>query len=128
MAKQVLGVVIEVSMPQGLDLLAAYPDCSARYYNYSGAGVVWEHPDDSIDGEINQLLDVAREVVTRIGPWNGERPAAPEGDVVRLCFLTPSGLHFGQGPMGVLGRDPMGGKVIHFATVLMQSLIAKQTR
>lgn len=120
-AKQVLGVVIEVSMPQGLDLLAAYPDYSARYFNYSGSGVVWEHPDDSLNGEIDQLLDVARAVVARIGPWDGERPAAPEGDVVRLCFLTPSGLHFGQGPMGVLSRDPMGGRGIHDATVLMQA-------
>ena len=127
-AKQVLGVVIEVAMPQGLDLLAAYPDYSARYHNFSGSGVVWEHPDDSLNGEIDQLLEVARAVVDRIGPWDGARPAAPVGDVVRLCFLTPSGLHFGQGPMGVLGRDPMGGKVIHFATVLMQALIAKQTR
>lgn len=128
LAKEVLGVVIEVAMPQGLDLLAAYPDHSARYYNFSGTGVVWEHPDDSLNGEIDQLLEVAREVVARIGPWDGARPAAPEGDVVRLGFLTPSGLHFGQGPMGVLGRDPMGGKVIHFATVLMQALIAKQAR
>lgn len=30
--------------------------------------------------------------------------------------------------MGVLGRDPMGGKAFHFATVLMQALIAKQAR
>ena len=49
---------------------------------------------------------------TQIGPWNGERPAAPEG-VWFACALshavwTPAG----QGPMGVLGQDPMGGKVI----------------
>lgn len=43
-AKNVLGLVVEVSMPQGLDLLAAYGDYSARYYNFSGAGVVWEGP------------------------------------------------------------------------------------
>src|SRR4051812_42118729 len=37
--KTLLGVVLEVSMPDGLDLLAAYPERTARYYNYSGAGV-----------------------------------------------------------------------------------------
>jgi hypothetical protein len=36
-AKQVLGVVVEVGLEGGLDLLAAYPDYSARYYNFSGA-------------------------------------------------------------------------------------------
>ncbi|UOQ72994.1 hypothetical protein [Hymenobacter cellulosilyticus] len=55
-AKQVLGVVVEVSLEQGLDLLAAYADGSARYYNYSGAGVVWENPDDSLAPLIRALL------------------------------------------------------------------------
>jgi hypothetical protein len=124
-AKQVLGVVIEVAMPQGLDLLAAYPDHSARYYNYSGAGVVWEHPDASLDGPIDQLLEVAEKVVAVIGPWEEPRPEPPPTDQVRMSFLTPSGLHFGQGAMDVMSRDPLGGRVIHAATVLMTSLIAK---
>jgi hypothetical protein len=34
-AKNALGVVLEIALPQGLDLLAAYADGSARYYNYS---------------------------------------------------------------------------------------------
>jgi hypothetical protein len=33
-AKELLGVVVEVTLDEGLDLLAAYPDHSARYYNY----------------------------------------------------------------------------------------------
>jgi hypothetical protein len=56
LAKQVIGVVVEVAMPEGLDLLAAYSDHSARYANFSGAAVVWEHPDDSLDAAIAALL------------------------------------------------------------------------
>jgi hypothetical protein len=41
-AKELLGVVIEVGMDNGLDLLAAYADGSSRYYNFSGAGVVMD--------------------------------------------------------------------------------------
>src|SRR5205807_133590 len=52
-AKTVLGVVVEVGMPEGLDLLAAYLDRSARYFNYSGRAVVWDHPDTSLDNYIN---------------------------------------------------------------------------
>lgn len=63
-------------MPEGLDLLAAYSDHSARYYNYSGAGVVWEHPDTSLDSPIDELLAAARQVVEMIGPWQGARPVA----------------------------------------------------
>lgn len=46
-ARTILGVVVKVGLPEGLDLLAAYGDLSAQYYNHSGAGVVWEHPDAS---------------------------------------------------------------------------------
>jgi hypothetical protein len=124
-AKQLLGVVIEVGMAGGLDLLAAYPDHSARYYNYSGAGVVWEHPDTSLDPAIDQLLDASRHVVAQIGPWEQARPAPPPRDSARLSFLTPSGLHFGQGPMAALSRDPLGGRVLHLASGLMTALITK---
>lgn len=124
-AKQILGVVVEVAMPEGLDLLAAYPDHSARYYNYSGAGVVWEHPDTSLDSQIDQLLAAARQVVSKIGPWGQARPAPPPRGQIRMSFLTPSGLHFGQGPMDTLSRDPLGGRVVQLATVLMRGLIAK---
>ena len=125
MAKQVLGIVVEVAMSDGLDLLAAYPDYSARYYNYSGAGVVWEHPDTSHDSAIAQLLAASQQVVAQIGPWEQARPAPPPRDSARLSFLTPSGLHFGQGPMADLARDPLGGQVLQLATVLTQALIAK---
>jgi hypothetical protein len=33
-------------MPSEVDLLAAYADRTARYYNFSGASVVWDHPTD----------------------------------------------------------------------------------
>lgn len=123
-AKQLLGVVVEVALPGGLDLLAAYPDHSARYYNFSGAGIIWERPDGSLDAIIDQLLDAAVENVAQIGLWEEERPGPPPTGSVRLSFLTPSGLHFGQGPMAVLSRDPLGGRVLQVATGLMQALIA----
>lgn len=124
-AKHLYGVVVEVAMPDGLDLLAAYEDGTARYYNYSGAGVVWERPDASVDSAVSALLAAGRTLVAQIGPWEGERPPAPRGGDVRLSLLTPSGLHFGQGPFDVLASDQLGGPAIAAATRLMQELIAK---
>ena len=124
-AKQLYGVVVEVDLPTGLDLLAAYADHSARYYNYSGAGVIWEHPDQSLDSNIDELFSAARAVVARIGPSQPPRPAPPPPGHTRISFLTPSGLHFGQGPMPALARDPLGGRVIQLATALMQALIVQ---
>jgi hypothetical protein len=124
-AKQLLGVVVEVGMAGGLDIVAAYPDHSARYYNYSGSAVIWEHPDTSIDVEIDALLAASTGVVQQTGPWDKPRPAAPATDVVRLSFLTPSGLHFGQAGMEVMSKDPIGSQVLNLAAGLMNALIER---
>jgi hypothetical protein len=121
--KQLLGVVVEVGMPKGLDLLATYADHRARYCNYSGAGIVWERPDDKLDEPIDDVLRKGSEVVSKIGPWRGVRPPAPSDGQARINLLTPSGLHFGEGTMDQLGKDPMGGAVLGSAISLMQRLI-----
>jgi hypothetical protein len=121
--KDVLGVVVEVGMKRGTDLVAGYSDHHARYYNYSGAGVVWERPNDTLDEAIDELLRVGSAVVQVIGPWKKARPPAPTDGRVRLNFLTPSGLHFGEGPMDTLAKDKLGGPVIASAFRLMQRLI-----
>ena len=51
--------------------------------------------------------------------------ALPPAGQARMSFLTPSGLHFGQGALDALSRDPLGGRVIQLATDLMRALIAK---
>jgi hypothetical protein len=53
------------------------------------------------------------------------RPAAPPTGQVRINLLVPSGLHFGQGPLDALSRDPLGGPVIAAEMQLMQGLIDK---
>lgn len=121
--KRLLGVILEVAMPDGVDLLAAYPEGTARYYNFSGAGVVWERPNDSLDPAIRRLLDAGQRVLNAIGPWDKPRLPAPQGDTIRLNFLAPSGLHFGQGPFGMLSQDAMARPVIDAGTALMQALV-----
>jgi hypothetical protein len=124
-AKHVYGVVVEVALPEGLDIVAAYEDGTARYYNYSGAGVVWERPDDSLDETVAALLAVGRTVAQQIGPWEQARPPAPPPDEARISMLTPSGLYFGQAPFGTLVRDPLGGPLLYRAQVLMEKLIER---
>lgn len=127
-AKRLYGVVVEVGLDNGLDVVAAYADGNARYFNYTGAAIIWERPDDSLDGNVNSLLDAGREVIERIGPWEEARPQAPPAGQARINLLAPGGLHFGQGGFDVLAGDPMGGPVIAAATRLMQELIAKTGR
>ena len=121
-AKIVYGVVVEVGMQNGTDIVAAYTDYTARYINYTGAGVIWEHPNDSLDLKIKALLEAGQAVANRIGPWEQERPAPPSKDNVRLNMLTPSGLHFGYGGLQTLSNEPMGKAIIDPAYALMLSL------
>jgi len=123
-AKRLYGVVVEVGMENGLDILAAYVDGTARYFNYTGAAIIWERPDGSLDVPIETLLVLGQRVVNEIGPWEGDRPPAPPSGDVRINLLVPSGLHFGQGKFQELVRDNMGGPLIAAATELMQTLIA----
>ena len=123
-AKIVYGVVIEVGMQKGTDLLAAYIDHTARYINFTGSGVVWEHPNDSLDADMDALLQAGQNVANQIGPWDKERPDVPTNGNVRLNMLTPSGLHFGQGGFNTLNNEPMGRSLISPATALMQKLIS----
>jgi hypothetical protein len=124
-AKRLHGVVVEVALDEGLDIVAAYADHTARYLNYSGAAIVWERPNESLDQAIDSLLAAGRMVAAQIGPWEGPRPAAPPKGQVRISMLVPSGLHFGQGPFDALSGDPLGGPVIAAAMQLMQSLITR---
>ena len=59
------------------------------------------------------------------GPSRGSA-AAP--DHIRLNFLAPSGLHFGQAPFAVFEQDALAGPVVRAATALLQALIAVNQR
>lgn len=121
--KEVLGVVVEVGMPKGLDLVAAYRDHRARYFNYSGAGVLWERRDDSLDGLIDELLQAGTIVAQAIGPWTQPKPPEPKNGIARINLLTPSGIHLGQGPVDALNQDAMGGPILSAAFGLMKRLV-----
>jgi hypothetical protein len=124
-ARVVHGVVVEVGLEAGLDLVAGYADYSARYFNFSGAGIVWELRDETIDRFIEDLLRAGEPVVEATGPWEGDRPPAPGTGMLRLNVLTPGGLYFGQGAHDILAADPLGGPVVYAALRLMEGLIGR---
>jgi hypothetical protein len=127
-AKTMLGVVVEVGVVGGLDLLAAYPDHTAQYYNFSGRSVLWDHPDASLDEPINALLAAGAQVLAAINPWSHARPAPPSAGHVRINLLSPVGLHFGEGPMQMIGAEPLARPTFAAATILMQQLIRQSSQ
>ena len=125
-AKIVYGVVVEVGMQNGADIVAAYTDGTARYLHHLGGGEIWERPDSSLDAPIQALLAAGQKVAGYIGPWEQERPGEPEHGNVRLNMLTPSGLHFGYGEFKTLSEVPMGNAILSPAAQLLQGLTSKK--
>ncbi len=116
---ELLGVVIEVGMENGLDTLAAYKDGTARYINQAEKMIVWDAPTASSQALIDKLFAVSEKVVRQIGPWDKKRLPPPANGDIRLSFLVTDGLYFGEGPFTVLSADAMGGPVISAATALL---------
>lgn len=126
MAKHLYGVIIEVDQPQGLDVLAAYTDYSARYINYTGKMTLWNTRAPIMDSHIDQLLAAARDILPLIGPWEGKRPGPPPKGQVRINLLTSSGLCFGQGSWEALSSDGRGGPLLGAAAQLLKTLVNLQ--
>ncbi len=122
---QIKGMVVEAALDQGLDLVAAYIDHSARYYNYSGAGIVWDISDPAINQIIDDLLKAGQEIINRIGLWDQPRPPAPPKGSVRINLLTFGGLYFGQASFETMASDPIGDAAFNLALKLMQALIER---
>lgn len=120
--KELLGIIIEVHLEEGLDVLAAYRDGTARYINHSESLIIWDTANEQSKQLSNKLFTEGEQVIQKIGPWEEPRlPCPPPGDV-RLSFLVSDGLYFGQGPIDVLFNDPMGAPTLQAATMLMQYL------
>ena len=124
LATTVLGVVVEVPVDGGRDVLAAYKDGSARYLNHSGRVLVAEAGVEAVAASVAEVVAVAQTLAGVVGVW--DQPALPDlpaGDS-RLLLLTPGGFRFGQGPDPQLRQDPAAGPLFAAATQLLVALVA----
>ena len=126
-SKILLGVIVEVPLEEGLDVLAAFAEGGVRYLNQSGKVAVFEGPGNPVETRAKELLAVSQPVVDQIGPWEKNRLAPPQPGNVRMTFLVSDGLYFGEGPFGALQEDSMGGPVLAMAAQLLQHAVEIST-
>jgi hypothetical protein len=119
-----LGVVVEIGLDEGLDVLAAYVDGSVRYLNHAGSPFISED-SPAIRPEVTALLGAAEPVARAIGPWKEPRRPAPEKGMLRLTFLVGGEIRFGEGRITAHSVDPMGGPVFVAATRLLTNVATK---
>jgi hypothetical protein len=118
-----LGVIVEVPLAGGLDVIAAFSDGSVRYINQTGKLAVIEGGLPETGPIISDILGASQQVVAKIGPWDKHRLSPPKKKNIRLTFLVSDGLYFGEGPMAVMARQPMAATVIQHATKLLQVVV-----
>lgn len=124
--KELLAVIVEVGLKNGLDVLASFKDGTARYINQTGKILVWETTDDISANKItNDLFGSSQNIVNQIGVWDKPRLPNPTKGNVRITFLVSDGLYFGEGPIDVLFEDKMANPALKSASELMKYITEK---
>lgn len=122
-----LGVIVEVPLENGLDVLAAYPDGRVRYINQTGKMTFVEGGSTEMERLAKELVAASLPIVKQIGPWENARMPAPKNGNIRLTFLVSDGLYFGEGPFAIMQKDQMAAPVINKAIELLQVVVNKST-
>ncbi|MVN90552.1 hypothetical protein [Mucilaginibacter aquatilis] len=123
--KELLAVIVEVGLDDGLDVLASFKDGTARYINQSGKILIWENIDNTSINLTESLFERSNIIVNQIGPWNEPRRSHPEKGMVRISFLVSDKLYFGEGPIKILFNDELAGPALLAATYLMKYITEK---
>ena len=127
-SKELLAVIVEVGLDNGLDALASFNDGTARYINQTGKILVWETTDEKSNDLTKNLFLESQNIVNQIGAWDKPRRPAPTKGNVRITFLVSDGLYFGEGPIDILFSDPMASPALTTATYLMKYLTEKSLK
>src|SRR5580698_8897834 len=68
--KQLLGVIVEVGLENGLDVLASFRDGKARYINQSGKVLIWDTASDATAYKLTaDLFEKSERVIDQLEPW-----------------------------------------------------------
>ena len=123
-AKELLGVIVEVGLEGGLDVLASFRDGKARYINQSGKVLIWDTTTDTTANKLAaDLLSNGERIIDQVGPWGQPRKPHPDAGSVRITFLVSDGLYFVEGQAASLFDHPVTGPVLTIASQLMGYLI-----
>ena len=123
--KELLGVIIEVRLDNGLDVLASFRDGTARYINATGKMIIWEMTDETSNKLTQDIFIKSQEIIKKIGVWDKPRRPHPKRGMARLTFLVSDGLYFGEGPIDILFNDPLASPALSSGTELMRYLTEK---
>ena len=116
-ADEVRGIVIQVPIKDGVDVLAAYADNTARYVNYAGKIIIWDVPDAAIGTIIHKLLESSKIPCSQIAAPVVKRVTFPS-NVLHITFLTLGGNRAVEIRTDNLDSSPLGNILVIGAELL----------
>jgi hypothetical protein len=127
-SKQLLGVIIEVPVDEGLDTLAVYADGHVRFISHADKLIVIDAPPADMQAKENDVFAASRKILAGIGVWNKPRLPVPAKGKVRMSFLASDGLYFGEGSFAAFQNNADAAQVIKDGTVLLQQVTQTPTQ
>lgn len=122
-SRELLGVIVEVPLDEGLDVLAAYADGTVRYINQTGKFAVFEGAPDAVAECAKALVETAKPALRNAAPASGTRTPPPGPGHLRIGFLASDGLYFTQGTFEMLARDARASSAIQSAQTLLDLVV-----
>lgn len=119
---ELLGVVVEVALPGGLDVLAAYRDGRVRYLNHGGRVVLIDARTPLLDPLLDALFSASDRALPQAQPWRRVQGTGPGPGHVRIGLLSSGGLLRIEGPFEMLQRDPVAGAPLLAANRLLEQV------
>jgi tetratricopeptide (TPR) repeat protein len=111
-AREVLGVVIEIAMEQGLDTLAVFADGSARFINQAGNAMIWDAHTQQSDAIVRQILAIAQPLAEGLPLRRRDPGGLPSNLEMSHHFPTRSGTTIGSKVYGEEPSPPALGRLL----------------
>lgn len=117
--KDVLGVVVEVNLKQGLDVLAVYADGTIRFINHKERQMIWETSTSRSEELVKKLFKNSNKSMRNI-TWNAsKRGRYPVSGKARISFLCGHGIHSMEADMHIMRVHEYSCEVMKTAIELM---------
>lgn len=124
-AKELLGVILEAGVDDGLETLAAYTDYQVDYIDSHGDIRHWDAAKMGLRQRLVNYFISAATLVEQLRPSDKPRFPPTFAGMARITLLVSDGRYFGQGPSNNLTKDELSGPIIRQANNLLANLIAK---
>jgi len=119
-----LGVVLQVGLPRGVDVLSVYTNRLARYESVAGATIAWQRPDESLDVQIDRLLRAAKEALVDTAPMDLRDLSAVRFGEARMVLLMRDSVCGVEGSIVGLSGNPRLGDLLRQGSGLIGALVA----